>query len=327
MCIRCINRNRPSVHREQEEDIEIVWNEDESECFQANDYDQQEFSVPHYCVACSRDPSGDLCEWHEKAELEIQARQKVQEVPPRILDRKCSSTLAPSTLAASCSRNGDEEKAEIPINEISINDQQEYRERENTEIREGAAPILLVVETVPRSQVDLFRRPPISSRKSPDEQKKDLIKTGLSTAIAIGLHNFPEGLATFITALDDPGLGAVLAIAIGLHNIPEGLCVALPIYYATDNRWKAFMWGCFAGLTEPVAAILGWLVLANAMTDTVYAILFGFVGGIMIMISLKELIPTAHRFDPEDTVVTYSILTGMGVMAFSLVLFKLTGSE
>lgn len=146
---------------------------------------------------------------------------------------------------------------------------------------------------------------------------------GLSTAVAIALHNFPEGLATFVAALDDPNVGAVLAVAIGIHNIPEGLCVALPIYYATGNRWKAFMWGCLSGLSEPVAALLGWAVLARAMSDEAYAVLFGLVSGMMVIISLKELIPTAHRYDPEDSVVTYSLIAGMAIISLSLVLFKL----
>jgi len=153
------------------------------------------------------------------------------------------------------------------------------------------------------------------------EEKRKLNKMGLSTALAIGLHNFPEGLATFIAALDDPKVGAVLAVAIGIHNIPEGLCVSLPIYYATGNRWKGFLWALLSGLSEPVAAVLGWIVLANYFTDTVFAVLFGLVSGMMIMISLKELIPTAHRYDPSDTVVSYSIVAGMAVMALSLILF------
>eukprot|EP01083_Nonionella_stella_P088346 246154_1 len=148
---------------------------------------------------------------------------------------------------------------------------------------------------------------------------------GLSTALAIALHNFPEGLATFVAALSDPSVGVVLAIAIGIHNIPEGLCVALPIYYATGNRWKGFLWGCLSGLSEPVAASLGWAVLANAMSQTAYAALFGLVSGMMVMISFKELLPTAHRYDPEDTVVTYSVVVGMAIMAISLVLFNSLG--
>ena len=150
-----------------------------------------------------------------------------------------------------------------------------------------------------------------------------LMKMGLNTALAIALHNFPEGLATFVAATDDPSVGAVLAIAIGIHNIPEGLCVALPIYYSTGNKTKAFLWALLSGVSEPVAALLGWAILATSFTDSMYAILFGIVAGMMVMISLKELIPTAHRYDKEDRVVTLSVLGGMGIMALSLVLFRL----
>lgn len=98
--------------------------------------------------------------------------------------------------------------------------------------------------------------------------------------------------------------------------------MALPIYYSTGNRMKAFMWGCLSGLSEPIAALLGWAVLATAVTPTIYAILFGLVSGMMVIISLKELIPTAHRYDPDDTVVTYSLIAGMAVIALSLLLFR-----
>eukprot|EP00592_Proboscia_alata_P006354 CAMPEP_0194352520 /NCGR_PEP_ID=MMETSP0174-20130528/938_1 /TAXON_ID=216777 /ORGANISM="Proboscia alata, Strain PI-D3" /LENGTH=366 /DNA_ID=CAMNT_0039120629 /DNA_START=88 /DNA_END=1188 /DNA_ORIENTATION=+ len=148
-----------------------------------------------------------------------------------------------------------------------------------------------------------------------------LVRMGMNTAIAIALHNFPEGLATFVATLADPNVGAVLAIAIGIHNVPEGLCVALPIYYATGNRRKAFLWGVLSGLSEPVAALLGWAILANHFTDDVYAVMFGVVAGMMVVISLKELIPTAHRYDPQDTVVTYSAIVGMAVMSLSLCMF------
>lgn len=145
-----------------------------------------------------------------------------------------------------------------------------------------------------------------------------------SHSFVLQIHNFPEGLATFVAALHDPVSGIVLAIAIGAHNIPEGLCVSLPIYYATGNRWKGFLWGVISGMAEPVAAIMGWLVLANAIDDQIYGILFAMVSGMMIMITGKELLPTAHRYDPEDTVVTYCGVGGMLLMALSLVLFKVS---
>ena len=154
-------------------------------------------------------------------------------------------------------------------------------------------------------------------------ENKKLVRMGFQTAVAIALHNFPEGLATYVAVLDDPSIGAVLAVAIGIHNIPEGFCVALPIYYATGNRFKAFMWGALSGISEPIGALLGYIVLANTMSDAVYGIMFGLVAGMMVMISMKELLPTAYRYDPEDTIVTNSIIFGMVIISASLVLFYL----
>lgn len=102
---------------------------------------------------------------------------------------------------------------------------------------------------------------------------------------------------------------------------PQGLCVSLPVYYATGNRCKAFMWGCLSGISEPIAALLGWAVLANSFSDELYGVLFGMVAGMMIIISVRELLPTAHRYDPEDSVVTSAFIAGMCIMALSLVLF------
>lgn len=184
--------------------------------------------------------------------------------------------------------------------------------------------VVVQVQNIPRSQEeDGFFRAPTRVNIHPKEEMRKLVKMGFNTTFCILLHNFPEGLATFVAALEDPSIGAVLAVAISLHNIPEGLCVALPIYYATGDRWRAFRWGCLAGISEPIAALLGWLVLASVIKDEVYGALFGLVSGMMVMISLRELIPSAHRYDPEDTVVTHSILVGMAVIGISIVLFQL----
>jgi len=154
--------------------------------------------------------------------------------------------------------------------------------------------------------------------------KKKLNKMGLMTALAIGIHNFPEGLATFLGTLDDPNVGASLAVSIGIHNIPEGLCVAIPIYYAYGDRNKAFWWAFVSGISEPIGAFIGWLVVVacgGEMSQWAYGVLFGMVAGMMCFIVIKELLPTAYRYDPEDTVVTYSFIAGMIIMALSLVLF------
>jgi len=152
-------------------------------------------------------------------------------------------------------------------------------------------------------------------------ERKRLMMMSTNTAAAIALHNFPEGLATFVAALNDPAVGAVLAFAIAIHNIPEGLCVAMPVYYATGSRMKAFSWALLSGISEPIAALLGWVILANRFTDTLYGVLFGMVAGMMVIISARELLPTAHRYDPEDSVVTNMFILGMLVMTGSLVLF------
>ncbi|KAL7572406.1 hypothetical protein ACA910_006586 [Epithemia clementina (nom. ined.)] len=160
-----------------------------------------------------------------------------------------------------------------------------------------------------------------SSANATNKSQRKLMAMSLNTALAIGLHNFPEGLATFVAALNDPKVGAVLAVAIAIHNIPEGLCVAMPVYYATGNKWKAFGWATLSGVAEPVAGLFGWIILAQSFSYQLYAVLFGMVAGMMVIISVRELLPTAHRYDPEDSVVTYSFIAGMGIMALSLMLF------
>lgn len=178
----------------------------------------------------------------------------------------------------------------------------------------------IITTTTTTTTNTLVTTDPESGAQQKEAQR--LHKMGLNTAIAIGLHNFPEGLATFVAALQDPKVGAVLAVAIAIHNIPEGLCVALPIYYASGSRLKGFLWALLSGASEFVAALLGWAILAKHFSETAYAILFGLVAGMMIMISTRELLPTAHIYDKNDTVVSYSFIVGMVVMALSLCLFQ-----
>ncbi|GMH46193.1 hypothetical protein BSKO_14161 [Bryopsis sp. KO-2023] len=143
---------------------------------------------------------------------------------------------------------------------------------------------------------------------------------GLMSGIAIALHNFPEGLATFVATLADPTAGVAIAVAIALHNIPEGVVVAMPIYYSTGSRLKGFMWAFLSGVSEPIGGIFGWAVLTN-MGEIAYAVLFAIVAGTMVYISVSELIPTALRFDTADKYVTKSCFVGMAVMAASLLMF------
>jgi ZIP family zinc transporter len=151
-------------------------------------------------------------------------------------------------------------------------------------------------------------------------KNKKLMKMGMFTALAIAIHNFPEGLATFTAALTDPSLGIAIAVAIAIHNIPEGIAVSVPIYYATGNKKKAFWNSFLSGLAEPVGALLGYLILMPFMSDTVFGILFAGVAGIMVFISIDELLPAAREYG-EHHLSIYGLVLGMMVMAVSLLLF------
>ena len=149
-----------------------------------------------------------------------------------------------------------------------------------------------------------------------------LRRTGIFTALAIGIHNFPEGFATFVSALDDLNLGISIALAIALHNIPEGMAVSLPIYHATGNKRQAFWYATLSGFAEPIGAILGFFILLPFMGDFTLGITFGVVAGIMIYISFDELLPAARVYGNAHTTLA-GITFGMFVMALSLVLFAL----
>lgn len=149
---------------------------------------------------------------------------------------------------------------------------------------------------------------------------KKLLRMGMFSALAIGIHNFPEGLATFIGALADPTLGVSIAVAIAIHNIPEGIAVSVPIYYATKSRSKAFWLSFLSGLAEPVGALLGFFILMPYFNESTFGIIFAGVAGIMVYISLDELLPTAEEYG-EHHVAIGGLIAGMAVMAISLLLF------
>lgn len=147
-----------------------------------------------------------------------------------------------------------------------------------------------------------------------------LMRMGMFSALAIGIHNFPEGLATFTAALKDPTLGLAITVAIAIHNIPEGIAVSVPVYYATGSRKKAFWWSFLSGVSEPIGALLGYFLLMRYFNDTMFGILFAGVAGIMVFISLDELLPTAEKYGKHHLCI-YGVIAGMAVMAMSLVLF------
>ncbi len=146
-----------------------------------------------------------------------------------------------------------------------------------------------------------------------------LMRMGVFTALAVAIHNFPEGLATFTSAIKNPTLGIAIAVAIAIHNIPEGIAVSVPVYFATGDRKKAFRLSFLSGLSEPVGAIIGYLILFNFFNDMVFGLLFAFVAGIMVFISVDELLPTAMEYG-EPHLSIYGVVGGMMVMAVSLLL-------
>ena len=156
------------------------------------------------------------------------------------------------------------------------------------------------------------------SKKAVKEAR--LLRMGMFTALAIAIHNFPEGLATFAAALKDPTLGVPVALAIAIHNIPEGIAVSVPIYYATGSRKKAFWYSFLSGLAEPVGALVGYGLLAFFFNDIVFGALFAGVAGIMVFISLDELLPAAQEYG-EHHLSIYGLIGGMAIMAVSLLLF------
>jgi len=146
-----------------------------------------------------------------------------------------------------------------------------------------------------------------------------LLRMGIFSALAIAVHNFPEGLATFMAALNDLNLGVSIAVAIAIHNIPEGIAVAVPIYYATGSRRKAFALSFFSGLAEPAGALIGFFFLLFFFNELVFGILFAAVGGIMVYIALDELLPCAEHYGEHHLAMT-GLVIGMAVMAASLLL-------
>lgn len=157
----------------------------------------------------------------------------------------------------------------------------------------------------------------IEAARAGERDYGKLGRTGMFTGIAIAIHNFPEGMATFTAALADPSLGIAIAAAIAIHNIPEGISVAVPIYYATGNKKKAFLHSFLSGLAEPLGALLGFTLLRPFFSPAFMGILFGIVAGIMVFISLDELLPSAEEYG-EHHLSIYGLIAGMAIMAVSL---------
>lgn len=152
----------------------------------------------------------------------------------------------------------------------------------------------------------------------------NLKRTAILLTLGISLHNFPEGIATFVTASSDMELGLGIALAVAIHNIPEGLAVAGPMYAATGSKAKALFWACLSGMAEILGGIIAFLLLGPAVSPVMIAAIMAAVAGIMVALSVDELMPLAREIDPHNNP-SYGVLCGMTVMGLSLTLLQTSG--
>ncbi len=152
-----------------------------------------------------------------------------------------------------------------------------------------------------------------------EKEEQELGRVGIMSAAAVFIHNFPEGLVTFVATLADPALGISIAIAIALHNIPEGIAVAIPIFYATGSRIKSIAYAFGAGIAEPIGAVIGYFVFREFFDELTFGLIFAFVAGVMVFISIDELLPTANKYGGDGHQEIYAFILGMAIMAVTLI--------
>lgn len=164
--------------------------------------------------------------------------------------------------------------------------------------------------------------------KEPKEKDKShytkknsgIYRVGFLTAITIAAHNFPEGLATFVTGATNKTLGISIALAIAIHNIPEGMAVSIPIYQATNSKRKAFFYSLLSGLTEPLGALVGFFFLSYFLNNNVFGVLYAVIAGIMVYISFDELLPASREYGKDGHTTIAGVVLGMFVIGMSLAL-------
>jgi len=176
----------------------------------------------------------------------------------------------------------------------------------------GIAIIALIDKFIPHDDDEP------SDKNIPGSDDKNLRRTGISSAIAIAIHNFPEGIVTFMAAMHDPALGIVIAIAIAIHNIPEGIAISAPLYYATGNKKKAILLSIGSGITEPLGALAAYFLLSQFFHEGIFGTVFAAVGGMMVFISFHQLLPAANKYGEHHQIMK-GLFAGMIVMALSLV--------
>lgn len=150
------------------------------------------------------------------------------------------------------------------------------------------------------------------------EHNEKLLRAGIFTAITLSIHNLPEGFAVFMSALKEPAMAVPMAIAVAVHNVPVGIAIAMPVYFATRSKTKAFLYTFLTGLTELVGAVLGYAIFSANLSESLFGIVFALAAGIMIFLSFDELLPAAHRQGMPHLPI-YGLFVGMAAMAITLV--------
>jgi len=185
----------------------------------------------------------------------------------------------------------------------------------------GAVLVLLIDRVLPTSLNPAEIAGGEDTLSAADQQHNiRLLRSGAMVAGIVALHNVPEGLSTFVSTLEDPRLGISLGVAIAIHNVPEGIAVAAPVYAATGSRRRAFWWATASGVAEPFGALLGFALLALVLPEHLFTFTFGLIGGMMVLVSLKELIPAARRYQQRAYATVVGLLAGCAVMLLSLAL-------
>lgn len=152
-------------------------------------------------------------------------------------------------------------------------------------------------------------------------RKNSLYKLGLSSAVILMLHNIPEGATSFLSTVANKDLGISIALAIALHNIPEGISVAVPIYFSTKSKAKAFIYTAISGFAEIIGAIITYIFFKDNISNTILSILLLVTSGIMIDISLNEFLPNSLKYKNKNLTAICFIL-GIIIMYISELFLK-----
>lgn len=187
---------------------------------------------------------------------------------------------------------------------------------------DGLLPTHPAIESIQDIAVSPAQAADKLADRRPDQQspqRSKLLRMGVFSALALFIHNFPEGLATFLGALENPKVGVSIAVAIAIHNIPEGLAVSAPVFFATRSRSKAFWASFLSGMAEPLGGLMGFFLFRSFPNPLIFGLVFAAVAGVMVYVSLDELLPAATGYGNHRLAIA-SLIAGMFVMAASLVL-------